>query len=265
MIAASGDAVAAALLAQLPGLAYAFVLLISRIGAAMMLIPLMGEAEVPSLVRAGFTLLLAALLLPGLLPLLPAAPDTPLGAAAQVCAELATGLWLGWLARLAIFALTMAGQVVSLATGLSNVLQPDPALGTQGAALARLMAVAAPVILLASGLHAWPIAALAASYRVVPAGTLLPASATTQEIVTALGASFALAIRLATPFLAASLLWHLALALAGRLAAQLQPMNLAAPAQVLGGLALLAVVPAGLVAIWRDYAGDVLSALPGLR
>lgn len=255
----------APLLAELPGLAYAFVLLIARIGAVMMMIPLLGEAEVPATVRAGFTLLLVVLLMPVLLPLLPTAPAGPLRAMAQVGAEIVTGLWLGWLARLAVFALVVAGQVISLATGLSNVLQPDPALGTQSAALARMMGVVAPLVLLASGLHALPIAALAASYRVAPAGLLLQASSTTSEIVAAMGGSFALAIQLAAPFLAASLLWHLAVALAGRLAAQLQPISIAMPVQVFGGLMLLALVPTGLIAVWREHVAEMLGALPGLR
>ena len=261
----SVDPAAHAWLAELPGFAYAFVLLLARIGPAVMLVPLLGEAEIPSMMRAGFALLLVVLLLPGLLPLLPAAPDSPLRAAGQIGAETLTGLWLGWLARLVIAALIVAGQVISLATGLSNVLQPDPALGTQNAALARLMTVAAPVVLLGAGLHALPLAALAGSYAVVPPGELLPAASTAAEIVAAVGGSFGLAVRLAAPFLAAGLLWHVAIGLAGRLAAQLQPMALAAPLQVLGGLALLALVPAGLLAVWSGRAAELLAELPGLR
>ena len=255
----------APLVTLLPTYAYDGVLVLARVGTAVMLVPLLGEAEIPSTVRAGFALLLTALLLPTLLDLLPPTPSTPLRAAAQVLAEILTGLWFGWLTRLLIVALSMAGQVVSLATGLSSVLQQDPALGTQSAALTRLMTVAAPVVLLASGLHAWPLAALAGSYRVVQAGAFLPAADTAREVLGALGAAFALAIRLATPFLAASVVWQLAVALAGRLAAQLQPMNLSAPIQVLGGLLLLTAVPAGLLAVWREHAADVLGTLPGLR
>ena len=251
------------LLEALPGLAYGFILLLSRIGAALMLLPVLGEAETPSMVRAGFAVLLVGLLLPSLSPLLPAAPNTPLIAVGQVAAEVVTGLWFGWLARLVVAALVVAGQFISLATGLSNVLQPDPALGTQNAALARLMTVAAPVILLSSGLHAWPLAALAGSYRVVPAGAWLPAAASAADVVAALGEAFALAVRLAAPFLAAALLWHMVVGLAGKLAAQLQPMSLAAPVQLLGGLLLLATIPAGLLAVWSGRAAELLGALPG--
>ena len=41
-----------ALLASLPGWAHAFVLVLARVSAAMMLLPPFGEAEVPAPVRA---------------------------------------------------------------------------------------------------------------------------------------------------------------------------------------------------------------------
>lgn len=258
------DAALRGLLAGLPGLAYAFVLLLARIGSVLMLMPVLGEAEVPVTVRAGFALLLVGLLLPGLLPLLPATPNSPVRALGQVGAEILVGLWLGWLARLIVLALTVAGQILSLAVGLSNVLQQDPSLGTQGSALARLLTVAAPVALLASGLATWPLAALGGSYAVLPAGMPLPAGDGAMLVVDAVGRSFALSMQLAAPFLAASLLWHFAVGLAGRLAAQMQPVTLAAPAQVLGGLALLALLPTVLLATWGDRAAEWLAALPGL-
>ncbi len=64
-------------LASLPGLAFAFALVVARVGSTVMLLPVLGEAEVPMTVRAGFTLALTLLLLPPLLPLLPRRRRTP--------------------------------------------------------------------------------------------------------------------------------------------------------------------------------------------
>ena len=62
------------LLAELPAWGFGLVLVICRIGAACMLLPGIGEAELPGTVRAGFVLALTALLLPVLAPLLPPVP-----------------------------------------------------------------------------------------------------------------------------------------------------------------------------------------------
>jgi len=137
----------AALLAALPGWAFGFVLVLARVSAAVTLLPVVGEAELPMTVRAGVALALTILLLPAVTALLPAAPTDPVLAASMVLAEIVTGLWLGWLARLLVQALPMAGQFAAYVLGLSNVLQPDPILGAQASVLARLFGLAAPVLL----------------------------------------------------------------------------------------------------------------------
>ena len=209
-------------MAALPGWGFAFGLVLARVGAAVMLLPGLGEAELPSVVRAGLAVALTALLLPGIGPAVPVPPADPLVGAGMVAAELVTGLWLGWLARLLVQALPIAGQIVSYMLGLSNVLQPDPVLGAQSTALARLLGLAAPVLLLASGLYALPIAALAGSYRLIAPGALLPSGDASESVVQGVAQAFALALRLAAPFVLASIVWQIALALLARLVPRLQ-------------------------------------------
>jgi flagellar biosynthetic protein FliR len=253
-----------ALLADLPALAFGFVILIARCGGACMLLPGIGETQLPTMVRAGIAVALTLLLLPVLAPTLPPPPASPWRLFAMVGAEVLTGLWLGWLARLAMLALPIAGQIIAGLTGLSNVLEPDPRLGSQNSALGQAFGLAAPVLILAGGLHALPIAALAGSYRLIPAGALLPAADTTQAVVGAVSQSFALALRLAAPFVLAGIVWHVALGLLARLVPQLQVFFAALPGQILGALALLAVLGVGIIDAWREQIAHIFATLPGL-
>ena len=91
----------------------------------------------------------------------------------MVAAELFCGGVLGWLARCVTLALPMAGQIISFMTGLSSVISPDPLLG-QSSGFMRLFSIAAPVIVLKTGLWALPVGALLGSYGLVPVGHLLP-------------------------------------------------------------------------------------------
>lgn len=254
----------AALLYDLPQWAFGFVLVLARIGCACMLLPLLGEAEVPATIRAGLAVALVAVLLPVLLPVLPKAPSQPLAAAAIVAAEIATGLWFGFLARLVLLALSLAGQMIALLAGQSSVVQPDPALGASSAALGRLMSVAAPVMVFAAGLHATLLHALAGSYALIPAGALLPPSDSAQGVVAQVAAMFALAVRLAAPFLLAGLAWQVALAVLGRLVPQMHVMSVAAPAHLLLGLLLMGLVATSMLAAWQDRAMVLFASLPGL-
>ena len=249
-------------LATLPGLAFAFVLVLSRTGMVVMLLPGLGEVEPPPVVRAGLTLALTALVLPGITPLIP--PTSGIVALGMIVAELGAGAMLGWLARLPAMALTMAGAIISYMLGLSSVVQPDPALGGQSAALARLFGLIAPVLILSTGLYALPLSALAGSYQLIGPGELIPAGPLAETVTSALAASFVMAVQLAAPFILVGSVFQVALGLLARLVPQLQAYTAAIPGQILGGLFLLMLVVAPLLGEWTETIRAAWSALPGL-
>ncbi len=252
-----------ALLAELPGWAFAAVLLVARIGSACMLLPGIGESEVPGTVRAGFVFAFVALVLPVLQPDMPAMPPDVPHLLVMLLAEVIAGLWLGWLTRLIVLAPAMAGQIIAGAIGMSNVIQPDPTLGPSTAALSRLLGLAAPVIVLAAGLHVYPLAALIGSYHLVPAGQFLPTGLTVDSFVSAFTSAFRLGFQLAVPFLMAALLFHSVIGLIGRLVPHLQTHFASVPGQIIGGLLLLLVIAGSMVSVWTEAAHDSFVALPG--
>ena len=229
-----------------------------------MLLPGLGEAEPPAVVRAGLAFALALLLLPGVAAVVPVMPEVGWGGAAMIGAELLVGAALGWMARLPSLALGMAGAVVSYMLGLSSVVQQDPALGGQSAALSRLFSLAAPALILSGGLYALPLQALAGSYQMFPPGTVMPAGPLTESVTGAVSACFGLAIRLSAPFLLAGLVFQAALGLLARLVPQLQVYTAAVPGQILGGIVLLGVMAASLLGAWTEAVSSAWSRLPGL-
>jgi flagellar biosynthetic protein FliR len=255
---------AGTLLATLPAWAFAFVLVMARVGAAIMLLPGLGEAEPPAMLRLGLALGVTALLVPGIAPSIPAVPESGVQAALMVATEVITGLWLGWLARLLVLALPVAGQFIAYMLGIANVLQPDQELGGQATPIARLFAIAAPLAILVTGLYAVPLAALAGSYRLIAAGAPLPAADATEIAIRTVTGSFALALRLASPFLLASIVWHVATGLLARLVPRLQVYFIVMPGQILGGMILLAAVATAFLAAWQTALRSGFAALPGL-
>jgi flagellar biosynthetic protein FliR len=245
-------------------LAFGAVLLVARVGACGMLLPGLGEADVPTPVRLGIVLCLVPLLLPGLAPELPRAPDSAVEALRLVAIEVAIGIWLGWLARLVTLALVMAGHLAGTFLGLSSLLVPDPTFGAQGSALGRAFGIGGAALALSTGLYAIPLAALAESYRVIPPGGAFAAGIAADTLVTAGSASLALALQLVAPLLLLSLLTQAAIGLLSRVAPQAQVFVLAAPAQTVGGIVLLAVLLPALLALWAEAAGAAWRALPGL-
>jgi flagellar biosynthetic protein FliR len=246
----------------LVSLAFAFMLVLCRCGAAVMLLPALGESDPPVMLRAGLALAITILLVPVVAPSLPKAPSGFLGLAGLVAGELLAGGLLGWLARLIALALAGAGQLISLLTGQSSVLQPDPLLGAQSAVIGRLFNLVAPVVILTSGLYAMPLNALAGSYGVLPAGGALPAGDLAEIAVRTVGESFDLALRLSAPFVLMSMLWQAGLGLLARLVPQIQVYFASLPGQLLGGLLLLALLSGPVIAAWTESMRSAFSALP---
>ena len=254
-----------ALLQALAPFAFHALLVFCRVGAAVMLLPGVGEAEVPATVRLALALSLTVLLLPVLSPGLPPVPEQPAELVRLIVLETVAGLWLGGLARLLTLALAIAGQAVALMLGLASVLVQDPALGQGGTALSRLFGLLAAVLVLSSGLYALPLGALAGSYAVLPPGDPLPAGLAAEALADAGAQSLSLALRLAAPFVLATVLFNLALGLLARLAPQVQVYFVAVPAQILGGLALLALLATPLLAVFAAQVADGFARLPGAR
>ncbi len=257
-------AIDTALLAALPGWAFAFVLVLARVGAAVMLLPGLGESGPPPMLRAGMAGAITLLLLPVVQPLIPAVPVGLVPAAGMVLAEVATGLWLGWLARVLVLTLPMAGQIAAYMIGLANVLEPDTGLGAQSTAVGRMFSLAAAVVVLASGLWAVPVAALAGSFRLIAPGALLPAGDTAAAAATAVAGGFALALRLAAPFVLAAVVWQVASGVVARLIPRLQVYFLSMPAQIAGGVLLLALLSGAMLTAWHDALRSGFDLLPGL-
>lgn len=250
------------LLAALPSLAFAAMLVVCRVGMVVMLLPGLAEIEAPAMLRVGLALGISALLLPHVAAAVPSTPDGAEGPR-MIIAELVTGTAIGWLARLPVLALAMAGAIISTLLGLSSVLQPDPALGGQSTALARLFGLAAPVLILASGLYTLPLSALARSYDLVGPGGVLPAGDTAEMFVRVAGGALALAVQLSAPFVVAGIVWQVAVGLLARVAPQLQAFTVAAPGQILGGLVLLGLLASRLLAAWESGLSASWSTLPG--
>ena len=147
--------------------------------------------------------------------------------------------------KLLVLALPMAGQFIAFMIGVSNVLVTDPELGSQSSALEQLFSLVAPLALLISGLYALPLAALAGSYELIAPGTLLPAADSTLLAVRAAAECFSLALKLASPFVLATIVFHVVIGLVARLVPNVPVYFVAMPGQILGGMLLLAALAGG--------------------
>lgn len=251
-------------LQSLPAQAFGFMLVIARVGTMLLTGPGFGDEEIPATVRAAMAVALGALVYPLLQTQLPAPPPAVPALILILALEILVGAWLGFLARLMTLALSTAGTFLSLMIGLSSVLQLDPSLSAQSMALSRLFGLAAVCLLFMTGLYLLPIEAVMGSYTLVPPGTGFDTGGAAQLVVRAVGQSFNLSLRLAAPFVVVGLVWQAAMGLISRLVPQIQVHVISAPAQIVGGLALLMLTMGVLFSTWTATTLRAFSSLPGM-
>ena len=123
--------------------------------------------------------------------------------------------------------------------GFSNPfgIQIEP--GETLAPLATLISLAAITLVFVADLHWELLRGLAASYDVIPVGADFNARAALRQVADALGESFRLTLRIASPYVIYALIVNLALALINRLTPQIQIFFVATPFVAAGGLVLL--------------------------
>jgi len=243
--------------------AFGLVLVLARIGATLAFLPGLGETAIPAVVKAGMVLTLTVLVLPIVEPGFPPRPTNEVALALMIATELANGLWFGWLARIVTTSLPLAGQYIADFAGLANVLLPNPELGAQGTAIARLFDVAVPALILSSGLYTVLISALVGFYRLIPPGTVAWVPDSAAATVAVVAASFNLSLRLAAPFILAAVAWNVAVGLMSRLVPRLQIFFVTLPGQIGLGLLLLAAVALPVIGAWMEAMRTGFNSLPG--
>ncbi|MDR3535106.1 MAG: flagellar biosynthetic protein FliR [Acetobacteraceae bacterium] len=249
---------------DLPSMGFGFMLVIARVGTTLLTGPALGENEIPTTVRIALAVVLGALVYPLLRSSLPPPPDSVIEMVGLLTIEIIVGAWLGFITRVLVMALSIAGGIISFMVGLSSVLQIDPSLGVQVPALERMLGLAAVALLFASGLYVLPVQAVMGSYDIIPPGSAFDAGGAAQWVTRAVAESFDLALRLAAPFVVICIVWQAALAFLSRLVPNIQVQLVSAPAQILAGLALFAAATGIMFTTWSAGVLKAFSSLPGL-
>jgi flagellar biosynthetic protein FliR len=237
------------------GALYAFLLVLTRVGGALVFVPLPGIKGVPQPARVtlalGFTLALAARW-----PAVDAAAITGMKLAGWAAAEAAVGIAIGVSVAIVLEAFTMAAQILGLQAGYAYAQTIDPSTQADSGILLVLAQLVAGMLFFALGLDREVLRLFAQSLDMVPPGAYVFGPSTAQLMIR-LGANlFAIGLRLALPVVALLLLVDVALALLGRLNQQLQLLHLAFPAKMLTALMVLSWIAVLFPRILLQFSGQ---------
>ena len=217
----------------LPVLAATFMLVFARVGAMVMLLPGLGESNIPVRIKLAMALLLTLIILP--LHRADYRIDLTSMAALLVMMiyEILIGIVLGATARVTLAALQVAGAVIAQQLGLGFVTSVDPTQGQQGVLIGNFLTLLGVTMLFATDSHYLVIAALNDSYSIFLPGEVVPAGDVAALATRAFSAAFKIGMQLSAPFLVFGLVFNVGLGVLARLMPQMQVYFVGVPLSIM--------------------------------
>jgi flagellar biosynthesis protein FliR len=233
-----------------------------RISGMIIVAPL-GWTQAPNRVKAALVLLLT-LAAHGELGTTPVI-DGPLeGLAFRAANEMVLGVAIGFVPRLIVAAVEIAGEQIGPMMGLGVAQIFDPSAHGSQNVITSLLRNLAVLLGCLVGLHRVVIGAVLGSFRAVPAGTISASSNLTELVLALTGDAVVTGVKLAIPLIAVLLVTQVALAFVSRAAPAMQVFSIGfAVTLAVGALVLMATLPdlSYDVAAEMSRAGERIEAL----
>jgi len=182
-----------------------FLLILARVGAIFVFSPLFGSRSVPAQVKAGLSLIVAALLALSL-RLSPPQVVTGLGLLLAVGGEVLIGIAVGYVGTLLFEAVQLSGEIVGLQMGFGIVNVIDPLTSAQVSLIGQFKFLMAVLLFLALSGHRVIVEAMGRSFEIIPPGGMVFETALGQHFIGMFGQMLVVSVKLAAPVLVALLL-----------------------------------------------------------
>jgi flagellar biosynthetic protein FliR len=222
---------------------YSFLLVLTRVGSALVFVPLPGMSSAPQPVKAAFALA-CTFALYARWPAVDAANVTGATLIAWAAAEAAMGIGIGVCVAIALEAFTFAAQMLGVPAGYGFASTIDPNTEADSTVLVVMAQLIAGMLFFAMGLDREVLRLFALSLEKVPVGAYVVGRPAAETLIHLGSNLFSIGARLALPVTALLVMVDVAVALLGRLNAQLQLISLAFPAKMLVALLMLGWIAA---------------------
>jgi flagellar biosynthetic protein FliR len=223
-----------------------FTLLFLRIGAILIMIPVIGELTVPLRVKAGVAILISLLLFPTVhakLPHLHSESEAEIFVLViAMCSEVLIGIVIGFAAKIIFSGIQFAGEMIGIQIGFSVVNVIDPISSAQVSVISEFQYLITLLIYLAVDAHHTFILAIADSYRFVSPFAYHFSGSLMQHILVFSKELFVTAIKISAPVMAVLFFTNVALGVVARTVPQINIFIVGFPLQIAVGLTILGLM-----------------------
>jgi len=227
------------------------ILIMLRIGALLILLPVLGHQLIPAQIKIGLIVLLTIIMYPVVQGHVTLIPVNPLSFTVIAMQELLIAAALALLAQLIFTAAQFAGQIMSFQMGMTVANVFDPATHSQQSVISQLAMTLAMLLWLATGAHHLFLRALSESFTLFPIGHSW-SIAGFSVLDHAASQMFVLALKIAAPIMLLLTFVYIALGLLARAVPQIQVFFVSFPITVGLGLLTLALGMPAVIYLMSD-------------
>jgi flagellar biosynthetic protein FliR len=241
------------------GTVYSFLLVLARVAGAFVFVPIPGVRNAPNTARVVVALSFTM----ALYPLWPEVRQAQPGMGwltGALAAESMLGITIGLAMTFLTEAFLLCAQMAGLQAGYAYASTVDPTTQADSGVLLVFAQLTAGLLFFSLGLHREVLRLFAHTLEVCPPGQMAIDRHGAEALIRLGGSMFSTGIRLAFPVIALLVMVDLALALMGRINAQLQLLTLAMSVKMLASLVVLAFVAALFPRVFRAYGTELLAA-----
>ena len=230
------------------GHVFGYLLVVARIGTAMMFMPGFGEHYIPSRSK-GLLVLTACLAIYPATPVVAMAPDGLPVIARLLFVEITIGMWIGVMSRTLMSALQFAGYQVGMVSALANAFSNDSGSFQGSTMLAQFLLVTGLALIFITNTHHIMLEALLSSYNTFPVGHIETGDMTEQGVKMT-SYSLYLGMSLAAPFYVLGVLNNVGLGLANRMMPTLPVFFVASSLLIFSGITAFAIAAPNMLMSW---------------
>lgn len=239
---------------------FAFLIIFTRIGAGLMVMPGIGESYISPRIRLMLALAISLVLLPTFSYLIPEPPDSILTLFLLIAAEVIIGLFLGFLSRLLVSTLHIAGTIIAYQTSLATAAFFDPSQNTQGTVIGNFLTITAVVLFFGLDIHHLMISGLSSSYSLFPPGNYPVMEDMAYYLMHTMTQVFEIAFQLSAAHTVFGLVFYLGSGILARLMPTMQVFFVLMPLQMIVGFFLLMALLQSIMYNYAEFVEQSLSA-----
>jgi len=218
----------------------AFILVLLRVSAIIVTIPVISDTSVPVQIKASLSILISLIIFPLVLPKIPQPANYQvLILMYRMAGEVMIGVIIGFSARFVFAGIQMAGDMIGFQMGLSIANVIDPLTSQQVSTIAELQYLMAMLVFLAVDAHHIFFSAIIQSYSVLNPLTFHFSGQLMQSIFEFSQEMFIVAVKLGAPLMAVMLFTNVGLGIIARTVPQMNIFIVGFPLQIAIGLIFL--------------------------